>query len=101
VLGPRRTGLVVFLFSGLLHEYACSFLVHGGYGGPLLYFLVQWFGFQVESTRQGRRLLRRSSLRGRVWTWAVVLVPVPLLIHQPLLDRHILPLLINLGVPGL
>jgi alginate O-acetyltransferase complex protein AlgI len=100
-IGPRRTGLIVFLFSGLLHEYAWSFSVQSGYGGPLLYFLVQWLGFQVESTRWGRWLLRRSSLQGRLWTWAVVLFPVPLLLHTDFMMGHISPLLIDLGVPGL
>lgn len=100
-IGPRPAGLLVFAFSGLLHEYAWSVSVQGGYGGPLLYFLVQWLGFQVESTRRGRRLFRRSSLIGRLWTWAIVLLPAPLLLHTDFLMGHILPLLIDLGVSGL
>jgi len=101
-ISPRRLGLVVFLFSGLLHEYAWSFPVNGGYGGPLSYFLVQWLGFQVESSRRGRKLFRgRPSLLGRLWTWMVVLLPLPLLLPPTFLGRVILPLLMNLGVPGL
>jgi alginate O-acetyltransferase complex protein AlgI len=100
-IGPWSAGLLVFLFSGLIHENSWSFPVRSGYGGPMLYFLVQWLGLQVESTRPGRRLLRRSSLAGRLWTTAVVLCPVPLLLHRDLLMRHFLPQLIDLGVPGL
>jgi alginate O-acetyltransferase complex protein AlgI len=100
-IGSRRAGFLVFLFSGLLHEYAWSCSVQSGYGGPMLYFLVQWLGFQAESTRWGRRLLRRSPLPGRLWTWAVVLLPLPLMLHPDLLMRHFLPQLLGLGVPGL
>jgi alginate O-acetyltransferase complex protein AlgI len=101
-LSPRGVGLVVFLFSGLLHEYAWSFPANGGYGGPLSYFLVQWLGFQVEGSRRGRRLFRgRPSTRGRLWTWMIVLLPLPLLFPSTFLRHVVLPLLINLGVSGL
>src|SRR5262249_45473301 len=101
-LGPRRVGLVGFLFSGLLRQYTWSLPAGGGYGGPLLYFLVQWLGFQVESSRRGRRLFRgRPSLLGGLWTWTMVLLPLPLLIPPTFLKHVILPLLTTVGVPGL
>jgi Membrane bound O-acyl transferase family len=101
--GPVGAGIAsfcVFLFAGVLHEWAWSYPARGGYGGPMLFFLIQWFALRLEGTRKGRALLRGTVL-GRVWTWLVVLGPSPLLLHGPMLDNVALENLRSMHVPGL
>ena len=52
--GARVALLAVFLYSGLYHEII-SFMARSGYGGPTLYFLVQYLGVAVENSRPARR----------------------------------------------
>ena len=72
--------LAVFVYSGLYHEMV-SFLAGSGYGGPTLYFQVQYLGVAAESSGPGRRALRGRPWLGRAWTLAVVVAPVGLLLH--------------------
>jgi alginate O-acetyltransferase complex protein AlgI len=99
-LGVTGASLVVFLFAGALHEWAWSFTAGGGYGGPMAFFLIQWLGLLYEGSKRGRRLLRGTFL-GRVWTWGIVLLPSPLLLHGPMLHHVVLENLQSMGVPGL
>ena len=69
-------------------------------GGPTLSFLIQGAGFLIEGTRPGRRWLRRGPA-GRLWTAAVALLPLPLLLHRPLLTDFAADYFTLLGVPGL
>jgi hypothetical protein len=101
VAGARLASLAVFLFAGLLHEWAWSAAARGGYGGPTLYFVLQGLLVQAESTAAGRRLLRRHAAVGRLWTWLAVLIPLPLALHQPYLRGFVVPHLVALGVRGL
>jgi alginate O-acetyltransferase complex protein AlgI len=101
----RRTGarvalLAVFLYSGLYHEIF-SFMAGSGYGGPALYFLVQYLGVSIENSHAARRLLRRRPLLGRASTWVVVVLPVGLFLHPALVDGCLAPMLVQAGVPGL
>jgi alginate O-acetyltransferase complex protein AlgI len=100
LVGVRKASFGVFLFSGLLHEWAFSVTALGGYGGPTAYFLIQWLGLQIESSRAGKQVLRRNPLAGRLWTLLVLGVPLPLLLHEPFLTRVAAPALSQLGVPG-
>ena len=88
LLGRKETVLALFLLSGLLHELALSYPVGAGYGGPLLYFVLQGAGMLME---------RRLRLRGRLWTWAVVFLPMPLLFHSALREALIAPIYQYLG----
>ena len=101
----RRTGarvalLAVFLYSGFYHELF-SFMARSGYGGPFLYFLLQWLGVAIENTRRARRLLRDHVWLGRVWTFAVVILPVGLFLQPGLVHGYLVPSLTAAGVPGL
>lgn len=98
--GPRVALLAVFLYSGLYHE-ALSFAARSGYGGPTLYFLVQYLGVATENSRPARRLLRGHPWRGRTWTFAVVVLPVGLILRPGIVDRVVVPILGAAGVPGL
>ena len=64
--------VATFAFSGLLHELLLSVPAGGGYGLPLLYFMLQGTLVLAE---------RKRGLRGRPWTLFWVLAPLPLLFH--------------------
>ena len=90
----------MFVYSGLYHEMV-SFLAGSGYGGPTLYFLVQYLGVAAESSGPGRRVLRGRPWLGRAWTLAVVVAPVGLLLHRGFVEGYLVPMLAEAGVPGL
>jgi alginate O-acetyltransferase complex protein AlgI len=98
--GARVALLAVFLYSGLYHEFV-TFLTGSGYGGPILYFLVQYLGVVLENTRPARRLLRGHPWLARAWTAAVVILPLGLILQPALVDGYLVPLLVGAGVPGL
>jgi alginate O-acetyltransferase complex protein AlgI len=83
LFGLRGAVLGVFLISGLLHEMAISYPAGAGWGGPFAYFALQGLFVLTE---------KRWRLRGRIWTWCAILVPLPALFHQPFRDRLIHPL---------
>jgi alginate O-acetyltransferase complex protein AlgI len=99
-LGARVALFAVFLYSALYHE-GLSFMAGSGYGGPSLYFLVQYLGLAIENSRPARRLLLDRPWLGRAWTWAVVVLPVRLFLRPGLVDGFLVPLLVQTGVPGL
>ncbi len=86
--GVGRTAAVFagFMVSGLLHELAITVPAGGGYGGPTLYFLLQGLGWTWE---------QRLTLRGLVargWTWAWILIPLPLVFPAEFAYRVMFPL---------
>jgi alginate O-acetyltransferase complex protein AlgI len=91
--------VLCFLFSGVLHDLAISLPARGGYGLPTLYFLLQAVGIWIE-----RRFLIRAVWTAawikRLWTAAVVLGPLGLLLHQPFLNHVVLPQLAAWGWRG-
>jgi D-alanyl-lipoteichoic acid acyltransferase DltB (MBOAT superfamily) len=99
-LGTRVALFSVFLYSGLYHE-GVSFMARSGYGQPTLYFLLQYLGVAIENTRPARRLLRGFPALGRVWTFAVIVLPVGLFLHPGLVEGYLVPMLVEAGVPGL
>jgi hypothetical protein len=98
--GPRVALFLVFLYSGLYHEIF-SVMAGSGYGGPTLYFLVQYLGLAIENTRPARRVFRGHPWLGRAWTLAVVALPVGLFLHPGIVDGLLVPILEEAGVPGL
>jgi hypothetical protein len=88
----------VFLYREFYHEFV-SFMARDGYGGPTLYFLLQYLGVAAENTRPARLLLRGQPWLGRAW--AVVILPVGLFLRPALLDGYLVPMLVLAGVPGL
>lgn len=87
-LGARGGLAVGFLASGLIHELAITVPAGGGYGGPTVYFLLQGAGLALE------RCIK--ALRGRVFTFVVLIAPATLLFPQVFLDRIVLPFLLAL-----
>lgn len=92
--GTFPATLMAFLFSGLLHELAISVPVRTGFGGPLLYFALHGVGMTFESRNAtlAATLASRPWL-GRLWTWAWVLIPLPILFHSPFLRGCVWPLI--------
>ncbi len=72
-----------------------------GYGGPTLYFLLQYLGVAIENSRPARRWLRDYPRLGRAWTFAVIVLPLRLFLHPGLVDGYLVPMLVAAGVPGL
>ena len=99
-VGARIALFAVFLYSGFYHE-AVSFMTGSGYGGPMLYFLLQYAGVAIENVRPVRRWLQAHPWLSRLWTAAVVVLPVGLFLQQAFLEEYLLPMLVDLGVPGL
>ena len=80
----------VFFISALLHEFAISFPVHSGWGGPLLYFILHGLLITLES--HTNFLAKSSNLIRRVWTFGWLFIPLPMLFHAPFRDNLILPI---------
>jgi alginate O-acetyltransferase complex protein AlgI len=98
--GPRPALFAVFLYSGFYHEIV-SFLGGAGYGGPAAYFLIQYLGTAAEGVRPFRRTLLAHPWLGRLWTLAVVAGPAGLLVHRAFVETCLVPVLAELGVPGI
>lgn len=95
--GPRRTLLVGFVFSGLVHDAVISVPARGGYGGPTLFFLVQAVGILVQRSRVGENFGLRSPGRGWLFTMGVLLLPVGMLFHKPFITEVVLPFMRAVG----
>ena len=90
-LGAGASGFLVFVASGLIHDFVISLPARGGYGLPTLYFLLQGAGVTVERSRFGKRLGLGHGVRG--WCFMVVFLAVPVvgLFHPWFVLRVILP----------
>jgi alginate O-acetyltransferase complex protein AlgI len=88
LLGIRGAIFGVFAISGILHELAISYPVMAGWGGPLLYFVIQSVLLAAE---------RKLKIKSRIWTWTMILLPVPLLFHEPFRTGLVAPLFSSLG----
>lgn len=93
----RRWGVAIgtaagFLFSGAIHELAISVPAGGGFGWPMLYFLIQGMGVVAERWMQKRKWLRPKLMALRVWAITVVAGPILLLFHQPFVLKVIVPI---------
>lgn len=84
-LGTRGALLGVFVVSGLFHELGVSFPAQGGWGGPLLYFIIQGALVALPAFR--------VPLFNRALAWAAILLPLPLLFHAPFRAALVWPLL--------
>lgn len=82
-LGLRQSVFATFLVSGLLHEMAISYPAGGGWGLPFAYFTLQGVAVLAE---------RRWKIRSRPFAWATVLVPLPLVFHEPFRRVLVVPL---------
>jgi hypothetical protein len=76
-------GLVIaFTVSGVIHESLVNFPLWitfrtNLFGSMLLYFLIQAGGIFVE-----RQWIRQNAIANRLFLWAVVIGPVPLILNE-------------------
>lgn len=92
--GTTRATLTAFLFSGVLHELAISVPVRAGFGRPLLYFALHGIGMLLETRwKKLAELIRTRPALGRVWTLAWIMIPLPILFHEPFLRGCVWPLI--------
>jgi alginate O-acetyltransferase complex protein AlgI len=100
IIGATGATAITFLASGIVHDLVISLPARGGYGLPTLYFLIQFFGLLVQRSHPARWLGLARGIRGRAFTAAFILLPLPLLLHGPFIRNVILPFLHALGVLG-
>ncbi|MGH9712795.1 MAG: MBOAT family protein [Candidatus Acidiferrales bacterium] len=90
-LGSEAAGLLVFLASGLIHDFVISLPARGGYGLPTAYFLLQGAGITIEHTRFGKRLGLGQGVQGWLFMAVFVATPVFGLFHPWFVLRVIIP----------
>jgi alginate O-acetyltransferase complex protein AlgI len=95
--GVRAATLLVFLVSGLIHDFILSVPARGGYGLPTLYFLLQGAGILFEHTRFARRCGLNRGFRGWLFMFLVTAGPVFWLFHPTFLRNVMLPFLNWIG----
>ena len=89
---PRLALWLIFIVSGLLHEYVLNLTLwwltgRNLLGSMMIYFLLQPVGILFE-----RRFLKKHPRVNVAWTWLVVFVPAPLVFHESMLRTlHLWP----------
>lgn len=91
--GPCWAVLGGFLMSGLIHDVVISIPARGGYGLPILYFMLQGSALLLERSHSARVLGLESGFVGWLFTAAVVAGPAFFLFHPPFVERIIVPFL--------
>jgi len=89
--GARTANLTCFGMSGLIHEAVISVPAGGGYGLPMLFFLLQGLALLAERSRAGRAIGLNRGWRGRLFTFLVVAGPAFLLFHPPFVRYVMVP----------
>ncbi|MEX2216464.1 MAG: DCC1-like thiol-disulfide oxidoreductase family protein [Phycisphaeraceae bacterium] len=90
-IGAGRAMLLVFLFSGLIHDLVISLPSGAGFGLPTAFFLLQACGLTFERSRTGRALGLGNGLCGWVFTFTLTALPAIALFHPWFVSRIILP----------
>lgn len=87
--GPFKAAGAVFAFSGIVHEAVISVPANGGYGGPFIYFVLQFAAIVLQRKYQ--------VLNNRYFTWLILILPLPLLFHQAFFMNVFIPLTETIG----
>jgi len=90
-IGAGASSFLVFVASGLIHDFVISFPARGGYGLPTAYFILQGVGVSLERSSFGKRLLLRRGTRGWLFTALFTAGPAFWLFHPPFLRNVVLP----------
>jgi alginate O-acetyltransferase complex protein AlgI len=92
--GRSVATVAAFLASGVLHELAISVPVKSGYGGPMLYFLIQGVLILIERRFEtSGRPVSSWGAGSHVWVLLCLALPAPILFHHAFLDGTIWPLI--------
>jgi hypothetical protein len=95
--GATTATILVFLLSGLIHDFIISLPARGGYGLPTAYFLIQGLGVIFERTTFGKWLGLGDGWRGWLFTAVCTISPVFWLFHPIFVRNVILPMLQDIG----
>lgn len=90
-MGAGGAGFLVFVASGLIHDFVISLPAGGGYGLPTGYFLLQGAGVALERSGWGRRAGLRGGMRGWCFMALFTATPAFWLFHPPFLRNVVLP----------
>ena len=93
-LGSGGAAFLVFVVSGLIHDFVISVPSRGGYGLPTAYFLMQGIGVTFERSRMGKNLGIGHGMRGWLFMAVTTAAPAFLLFHPPFVRNVILPFMI-------
>ena len=96
-MGATNAMMIGFLASGIVHDVVISGPAGGGWGLPTCYFIVQSVGVLLERTRWGNQVGLDNGFIGRIWSFAVIGLPCPLLFHRPFVCNVIVPFLNFIG----
>jgi hypothetical protein len=96
-VGARWALLLVFLFSGLLHDLAFSLPARGGYGLPTAYFVLQGAGILLERSRIGRLMRLDRGFIGWAYMTLIAGGPVCWLFHPPFMRMVGIPFMHAIG----
>jgi hypothetical protein len=91
IVGAPAAMMLVFLFSGLVHELVISVPARAGYGLPTAYFLLQGAGVMLERSSIGRTLGLRGGFSGWASAAAMTACPAFWLFHAQFVIRVVLP----------
>jgi hypothetical protein len=90
-IGAHWALLLVFLFSGLLHDLTISIPARAGYGLPTAYFVLQGAAILLERSRLGRSLRLDHGFTGWAYMTLIAGGPVYWLFHPPFMHVVALP----------
>jgi Membrane bound O-acyl transferase family len=90
-LGVGGAGFLVFVASGLIHDFVISLPAGAGYGLPTAYFVIQGAGVALERSPVGKRLDLRRGIGGWLFMAALTAGPAFWLFHPPFLRIVVLP----------
>jgi hypothetical protein len=96
--GVTAATVAVFLASGLIHDMVISGAAGAGFGGPMLYFLIQAAALFVERSGVGKRVGLGRGWIGWIFCAIVTLAPVGLLFHRPFIERVAVPMFHAIGL---
>lgn len=90
-VGAGGAAFLVFVVSGLIHDFVISLPARAGYGLPTIYFMLQGAGVALERSALGQQLGLRDGARG--WFFMAILTAGPAfwLFHPWFVLRVILP----------
>lgn len=95
--GATVATILVFLLSGLIHDFIISLPARGGYGLPTAYFLIQGLGVVFERTTFANWLGFGRGWRGWLFTAICTVGPAFWLFHPIFVRNVILPMLQAIG----
>ena len=90
-LGVGGASFLVFVISGVVHDFVISLPARGGYGLPSAYFVLQSIGVSIERSRFGKRTGLRQGIRGWLFMAAFTAGPAFWLFHPPFVRNVVLP----------